>query len=56
MGSVIAFILCFLLMLFGIFLLGVATTLPAWQGLVFFGGIICIALSFGIPVHVLSKT
>ena len=38
MGDVIAFIVCFVLFLFGIFLLGTADTLPAWQGLVFFGG------------------
>ena len=55
MGDVIAFILCFLLFLVGIFLLGLADTLPAWQGLVFFAGILCIALSFGIPVHVLGR-
>ena len=56
MGDVIAFIVCFVLFLFGIFLLGTADTLPAWQGLVFFGGILCIAASFAIPVHALSKT
>jgi hypothetical protein len=54
MGDVIAFILCFLLFLAGIFLLGLADTLPAFQGLVFFAGILCIALSFGIPIHVLG--
>ncbi|WP_374009057.1 hypothetical protein [Leifsonia sp. LS-T14] len=54
MGDVIAFILCFLLFLLGIFLLGLAVTLPAWEGLVFFVGILCISLSFGIPVHVLG--
>lgn len=56
MGDVIAFILCFLLFLVGIFLLGLAATLPAWEGLVFFAGILCISLSFGIPVHVLGHT
>jgi hypothetical protein len=54
MGDVIAFILCFLLFLGGIFLLGMADTLPGWEGLTFFAGILCIALSFGIPVHVLG--
>jgi len=55
MRDVIAFILCFALFLFGLFLLGVADTLPAWQGVVFVSGILCVALSFGIPVHLLSK-
>ncbi|GAA2051417.1 MULTISPECIES: hypothetical protein [Leifsonia] len=56
MGDVLAFIGCFILFLVGIFLLGLADTLPAWQGLVFFAGIVCIALSFGIPVGVLGRT
>ena len=54
MSDVLAFIGCFVLFLLGIFLLGLADTLPGWQGLVFFAGIICIALSFGIPVGVLG--
>jgi hypothetical protein len=54
-SDVLAFIGCFVLFLLGIFLLGLADTLPGWQGLVFFAGIICIALSFGIPVGVLSR-
>ncbi|MCI0157021.1 hypothetical protein KNO15_09975 [Leifsonia shinshuensis] len=56
MGDVIAFILCFLLFLVGLFLLGLADTLPAWEGLVFFAGIVCVALSFGIPVHALGHS
>lgn len=56
MGDVIAFILCLLLFLVGLFLLGLAVTLPAWEGLVFFAGILCVALSFGIPVHVLGHS
>jgi hypothetical protein len=55
MRDVIAFILCFALFLFGLFLLGMADVLPPVQGLVFFCGILCVALSFGIPVHLLSK-
>jgi hypothetical protein len=56
MGDVLAFIGCFILFLVGLFLLGLAPTLPAWEGVVFFGGIVCIALSFGIPVGVLGHT
>ena len=56
MGDVIAFILCLALFLVGLFLLGLAVTLPAWQGLVFFSGIVCVALSFGIPVHLLGHS
>jgi hypothetical protein len=56
MGDVIAFILCFLLFLVGLFLFGLAPTLPGWEGAVFFAGILCIALSFGIPVHALGHS
>ncbi|MDR6611302.1 MULTISPECIES: hypothetical protein [unclassified Leifsonia] len=56
MGDVLAFIGCFILFLVGLLLLGFADTFPAWQGLVFFAGIVCIALSFGIPVGVLGHT
>jgi hypothetical protein len=56
MGDVIAFILCFLLFLVGLFLFGLAPTLSAWEGPVFFAGILCIALSFGIPVHALGHS
>jgi hypothetical protein len=56
MGDVLAFIGCFLLFLIGIFLFGLAATVAGWQGLIFFAGILCIALSFGIPVGVLGHT
>jgi len=56
MGDILAFLGCFILFLVGLFLLGLAPTLPAWEGVVFFGGIVCIALSFGIPVGVLGHT
>lgn len=56
MGDVVAFILCFVLFLVGLFLLGVADALPGWQGIVFIGGILCVALSFGIPVHALGHS
>jgi hypothetical protein len=50
---VVAVIISFILFVGGIVVLGYATTLPSWQGLVFFSGIVCIALSIAIPVHVL---
>ena len=56
MSDVLAFLCCFALFLVGLFLLGLAATLPGWEGLVFFAGILCVAASFGIPVHVLTHT
>ena len=55
MSTVIAVIVCFALFLGGIVLFGIATTLPAWQAAVFFAGILCVALSLWIPVHLLPK-
>ncbi len=50
---VVAVIVSFVLFVGGIVILGYATGLPSWQGLVFFSGIVCIALSIAIPVHIL---
>ena len=55
MRTGIAVIISFALFVGGIVILGYATTLTAWQGLVFFSGIGCIALSIAIPVHLLPK-
>ena len=40
----------------GILIMGLAVTLPAFQALVFFSGIISVALAFFIPITVLPKT
>lgn len=53
MKTIFFAILCLALFVGGIVIMGFAVTLPAWQGLVFFSGIVCIALSFALPIHVL---
>jgi len=40
----------------GFVLFAVAPELPSWQAAVFFGGILSIALSFGLPMNVFSKS
>ena len=55
MRTGIAVIISFVLFVGGIVVLGYATTLAAWQGLVFISGIVSIALSIAIPVHLLPK-
>ena len=50
-----AFVVSFALFLAGIFLFYFAFTLEAFQGIVFFAGIIAVGLSFGIPAHVLAR-
>ncbi|WP_431277942.1 hypothetical protein [Leifsonia poae] len=53
MKTGIALIISFVLFLGGLLLMGIAVELPAWQALVFFSGIVAVALSFAIPIHVL---
>jgi hypothetical protein len=55
MKTAIALIISFALFFGGLVLMGYASTLPDWQAAVFFGGIIAIALSFAIPIHVLPS-
>ncbi|GAA4174508.1 hypothetical protein [Gryllotalpicola koreensis] len=40
----------------GFVLFAVAPELPSWQALVFFAGIVSIALSFALPMNVFAKT
>ncbi|MFF1878425.1 hypothetical protein [Leifsonia sp. NPDC058230] len=53
MKTGIALVISLVLFLGGLYLMGLAVELPAWQALVFFSGIIAVALSFAIPIHVL---
>lgn len=54
--NVIALIVSFVLFLGGMVIMGYASEAAGWEALAFFSGIICIALAFAIPVHVLGKT
>jgi hypothetical protein len=53
--NVVALIVSFVLFLGGMFLMGLAPEVDGAQGWVFFGGIVAIALSFGLPMHWLQK-
>lgn len=53
--NVVALIVSFVLFLGGLALMGFATEFIGWQGIAFIGGILCIALAFALPVHVLTK-
>jgi hypothetical protein len=55
MSTVIAVIVCFALFVGGLLLFGIAPTLTDWQAAVFFAGILCVAASLAIPVHLLPK-
>ncbi|MEO8906914.1 MAG: hypothetical protein ABI310_02445 [Microbacteriaceae bacterium] len=53
--NVIALIVSFVFFLGGLFLMYLAATLTAFQAETFIGGILCVALSFGLPIHWLHK-
>lgn len=55
MGDIVAFIVCIALFLGGMFLFGLAPILPAFEGLIFFIGILCVASALFIPVHLLPR-
>ena len=52
---VVVFVICLALFIGGMFLFGLAPLLPAFQGLVFFIGILCVAAALGIPMHLLER-
>jgi hypothetical protein len=56
MGDIVAFIVCMALFVGGMFLFGLAPILTAFEGPIFFLGILCIAAALFIPVHVLPKS
>ena len=49
------FIVYGVLFLLGIYLFGLAFSLEAWQGLVFFGGILSVSLALALPMHFSGK-
>ena len=49
----VAFIVAFAIFVFGFWLLGLAFTVTAWQGPIFFSGIIVVCLAVAIPVQIL---
>jgi hypothetical protein len=53
--GVIAFIICFAIFLGGLFLMGTAVEAVGIEAPLFIAGILAVALSIAIPVHVLEK-
>ncbi len=53
--NVIALIVSFALFVGGLLLMGYAAEFVGWQGATFIAGILAVALSIGLPVHVLTK-
>lgn len=55
MGRVFLAVICIIMLLVSLYLFGLAFQVHAGQGFVFFGGILLMCLSFGLPIHVFSK-
>ena len=53
--NVVAFVIAFALFVVGIFLMGVAVNLAAFQGLVFFAAILLVCLAIAVPIHILKR-
>ena len=53
--KIVAFVIALILFVIGLVLFGYAFEPEAAHGIVFFSGIIVIALSIAIPVHVLKR-
>lgn len=53
--NVLALIVSFVLFLGGLLLMGYSFVIPGLEAAVFFAGIIAISLSFGLPIHLLTK-
>ena len=50
---ILSFVIAMAAFVVGLWLFGLAFTLTAWQGPIFFGGILAVSAAIAIPVHVL---
>jgi hypothetical protein len=53
--NVVAFLISMGIFLFGMWLMGNASSLEGLQAITFFGGILCVAVAVSIPVSVLGR-
>lgn len=53
--NAVPFVIAMALFVFGMWLMGIALELTSFQALVFFGGILCVALALAIPVNLLGQ-
>jgi hypothetical protein len=53
--NAVPFVIAMALFVFGMWLMGIALELTSFQALVFFGGILCVALALAVPVNLLGQ-
>ncbi|GAA1506963.1 hypothetical protein BJ978_003236 [Agromyces terreus] len=52
----IAFIISMAIFVFGMWLMGNATHIAGFEAIVFFAGILCVAIAVAIPMNVLGRS
>ena len=53
--KIVMFVICFAIFLCGLYLMSIADVVTGFQAGTFIGGILAVALSIAIPVHILPK-
>lgn len=53
--NVVAFIIAMGIFVFGMGLMGYAPGLPGFEAIIFFAGILCVAVAVAIPVNILGR-
>ncbi|UOE45824.1 hypothetical protein [Agromyces larvae] len=51
----VLFLIAMAIFVFGLWLFGIAETVPGFQAPVFFAGILCVAIALAIPTTVLGR-
>lgn len=53
--NVVAFLIAMAFFVAGMWLMAIAMTVPGFEALTFFGGILCVSLALAIPTSILGR-
>lgn len=54
--NVVAFLISMGIFVFGLWLMGISVSLPGFEAVTFFGGIICASIALAIPMNILGRS
>ena len=54
--NVIAFLIAMGIFVFGLWLMGISVSLPGFEAVTFFAGILCASLALAIPMNILGRS
>lgn len=54
--NVVAFLIAMGFFVFGLWLMGISVSLPGFEAVTFFGGILCASLALAIPMNILGRS